>query len=70
MRMLLSWKAIEPRTNHDLDQILLEGEKYLKLVQQIIDELYAHNLLIYPDGKRDIEVNKLPKEIKDVSPLI
>ena len=38
--------------NHDLDQILLEGEEYLKLVQQIIDELYKRNLLIYPDGKR------------------
>jgi hypothetical protein len=50
--MLLSWKAIEPRPNHDLDQILLEGEKYLKLVHQIIDELYVRNLLIYPDGKR------------------
>jgi Cellulase (glycosyl hydrolase family 5)/Glycoside hydrolase family 5 C-terminal domain len=54
IRFLLSWKAIEPRPNRDLDKILPEGEEYLKLVQQIIDELYARNLLILIDFHQDI----------------
>lgn len=54
IRLPLSWKAIEPRPNPDLDQILPEGEEYLKLVQQIVDELYSRNLLVLLDFHQDI----------------
>jgi hypothetical protein len=54
VRFLLSWKAIEPRPNADLDRILPEGEEYLKLVQQIVDELYSHNVLVLFDFHQDI----------------
>ncbi|MGH9978435.1 MAG: cellulase family glycosylhydrolase, partial [Nitrososphaeraceae archaeon] len=54
IRLVLSWKAIEPTPNPDLDRILPEGEEYLRLVLQIIDELYSRNLLVLLDFHQDI----------------
>src|SRR5687768_17071611 len=54
VRFVLSWKAIEPTPNSNLDRILPEGEEYLKLVLQIIDELYSRNLLVLLDFHQDI----------------
>ena len=54
VRFLLSWKALEPWPNPDLDRLLLEGEEYLKLVQQTVDELYSRSLLVLFDFHQDI----------------
>jgi hypothetical protein len=54
VRLVLSWKAIEPTPNPDLDRILPEGEEYLGRVLQIIDELYSRNLLVLLDFHQDI----------------
>jgi Cellulase (glycosyl hydrolase family 5) len=54
VRFLLSWKAIEPRPNPNLEHLLPDGEEYLKLVQQIVDELYSRNLLVLLDFHQDI----------------
>lgn len=54
VRLLLSWKAIEPRPNPDLEKLLPQGEQYLKLVKQVIDELYSRKLLVLLDFHQDI----------------
>ncbi len=54
VRLPLSWKAIEPTPNPNLDKLLPEGEEYLKLVTQIIDELYSRGLLVFVDFHQDI----------------
>jgi cellulase (glycosyl hydrolase family 5)/glycosyl hydrolase family 5 len=55
VRFLLSWKALEPRPNTDLDHRLLpEGEEYLRLVRQIVDELYSRDILVLFDFHQDI----------------
>jgi hypothetical protein len=54
IRLPVSWKAIEPTPNPNLDELLPEGEKYLKLVKQIIDELYSRGLLVFLDFHQDI----------------
>ena len=37
IRLLISWKGIEPTPNPNLNEIMSEGQRYLKLVNQIID---------------------------------
>jgi uncharacterized membrane protein HdeD (DUF308 family) len=54
IRLLVSWKAIEPRPNANLDELLPEGKKYLEYMKQIIDELYARNLYVILDFHQDI----------------
>jgi uncharacterized membrane protein HdeD (DUF308 family) len=54
VRLLVSWKAIEPRPNPDLDELLPEGRKYLTFMKQIIDELYARNLYVVLDFHQDL----------------
>ncbi|MGA7369022.1 MAG: cellulase family glycosylhydrolase [Nitrososphaeraceae archaeon] len=54
VRLPVSWKAIEPRPNPNLEKLLPEGEEYLKLVTQIIDELYSRGLLVFLDFHQDI----------------
>ena len=44
IRLLVSWKAIEPRPNSNLEELLPEGRKYLEYMKVIIDWLYARNL--------------------------
>lgn len=54
VRLLISWKAIEPRPNTNLDELLPEGKQYLTCVKEIIDELHARNLYIFLDFHQDI----------------
>jgi uncharacterized membrane protein HdeD (DUF308 family) len=54
IRLLVSWKAIEPRPNANLDELLPEGKKYLEYIKEIIDELYARNLYVILDFHQDI----------------
>jgi hypothetical protein len=54
VRLLVMWKAIEPRPNPDLDQLLPEGENYLNLVKEIIDMLYSYGLFVIIDFHQDI----------------
>ena len=54
VRLLVMWKAIEPRPNPNLNQLLPEGERYLNLVKEIIDVLYEHGLFVIIDFHQDI----------------
>lgn len=54
IRLLISWKAIEPRPNSNLEELLPEGRKYLEYMKVIIDELYARNLYVILDFHQDI----------------
>lgn len=54
VRLLISWKAIEPRPNSDSAELLPEGRNYLMSVKRIIDELYARNLYVILDFHQDI----------------
>jgi hypothetical protein len=45
---------LEPRPNNDLNRLLPEGEEYLRLVQQIVDELYSRDILVLFDFHQDI----------------
>lgn len=54
IRLLVSWKAIEPRPNSNLEELLPEGRKYLEYMKIIIDELHARNLYVILDFHQDI----------------
>ncbi|MDW0287674.1 MAG: cellulase family glycosylhydrolase [Nitrososphaeraceae archaeon] len=54
VRLLISWKAIEPRPNQNLEELLPEGRKYLEYMKEIIDELHARNLYVILDFHQDI----------------
>jgi uncharacterized membrane protein HdeD (DUF308 family) len=54
IRLLISWKAIEPRPNPNLNEIMSEGREYLTLVTQIIDALYTRDLYVILDFHQDI----------------
>src|SRR5918994_1440997 len=54
VRLLISWKALEPRPNTNVDELLPEGKQYLTCVKEIIDELYARNLYVFLDFHQDI----------------
>lgn len=54
VRLLIMWKAIEPRPNPNLDQLLPDGETYLSLVKEIIDAMYSYDLNVIIDFHQDI----------------
>ena len=54
IRLLISWKAIEPKPNPNLGELMTQGQKYLTLVNQIIDALYRRDLYILLDFHQDI----------------
>jgi hypothetical protein len=54
IRLLISWKAIEPKPNPNLDELMTEGQEYLTLVNQVIDTLYRRDLYIILDFHQDI----------------
>jgi hypothetical protein len=55
VRLLVSWKGIEPSPNPDVDKSLLpEGEQYLRLLRKVIDALYVRNLFVILDFHQDI----------------
>jgi hypothetical protein len=54
IRLLISWKAIEPKPNPNLDELMTEGQEYLTLVNQITDALYRRDLYIILDFHQDI----------------
>src|SRR5215216_2755414 len=54
VRLLISWKAIEPRPNPNPDELLPEGKQYLTCIKEIIDELHARNLYVFLDFHQDI----------------
>jgi hypothetical protein len=54
IRLLISWKAIEPKPNPNLNELMTEGQKYLTLLNQIIDALYRRDLYILLDFHQDI----------------
>jgi len=54
VRLLISWKAIEPRPNPNLEEFLPEGRQYLTYMKEIIDELYTRNIYVILDFHQDI----------------
>lgn len=54
VRLVVQWKAIEPRPNPSLDTLLPEGEQYLNLVRAVIDALYERGLFVIVDFHQDI----------------
>lgn len=54
VRLLISWKAIEPRPNPNLEELLPEGKRYLGFMNEIIDELYKRDLYVLLDFHQDI----------------
>ncbi len=55
VRLLISWKGLEPSPNPDVDKMLLSaGEKYLNLLKKVVDALYARNLFVILDFHQDI----------------
>ena len=54
VRLLISWKALEPRPNQNLEELLPEGRQYLASMKEIIDELYARNIYVILDFHQDI----------------
>ncbi|HKU83788.1 MAG TPA: cellulase family glycosylhydrolase [Candidatus Nitrosocosmicus sp.] len=53
-RLLISWKALEPKPNSNLDDLSGEGKEYLSFLNRIIDELYKRNIYIILDFHQDI----------------
>jgi uncharacterized membrane protein HdeD (DUF308 family) len=54
VRLLVSWKALEPRPNPNLDELLPEGRQYLTYMKEIVDVLYSRNIHIILDFHQDI----------------
>jgi len=54
VRLLISWKALEPRPNPNLNELLSEGKDYLLHIKQIVDELYSRNIYVILDFHQDI----------------
>jgi hypothetical protein len=54
VRLLISWKAIEPRPNPNLEELLPEGRQYLTFIKEIIEALYTRNLYVILDFHQDI----------------
>jgi hypothetical protein len=53
-RLLVSWKALEPKPNPDLNDLSEEGKEYLSFLNRIINELYKRNIYIILDFHQDI----------------
>ena len=53
-RLLVSWKALEPKPNPDLNDLSEEGKDYLSFLNRIINELYKRNIYIILDFHQDI----------------
>lgn len=51
---MISWKAIEPRPNPNLDDLLPEGREYLTRMKEIVDELNSRNIHVILDFHQDI----------------
>jgi endoglycosylceramidase len=54
VRQLLIWKAIEPKPNPNLEELLLEGQEYLKRVSRIMDVLYERGIYVFLDFHQDL----------------
>lgn len=54
VRLLVMWKALEPKPNLKLDQLLPEGVQYLQLVKAVMDALYARGIYTILDFHQDI----------------
>ena len=48
------WKAIEPKPNPNLNQLLPEGEQYLQFIKEILDAIYVYDLFVILDFHQDI----------------
>lgn len=55
VRLLISWKALEPSPNPKIESDLLpEGQQYLSSMNIIINELYLRNIFVILDFHQDI----------------
>lgn len=54
VRLLISWKALEPVPNPNLDQLLPQGKKYLTHIEEIIDELHRRDISVILDFHQDV----------------
>jgi hypothetical protein len=45
VRLLLMWKAIEPKPNPNLEELSPEGQEYLRKMSRIMDVLYERGIL-------------------------
>jgi hypothetical protein len=55
VRLLLIWKAIEPKPNPNLEEELLpEGKQYLRKISKIMDALYERGIYTFLDFHQDL----------------
>jgi Cellulase (glycosyl hydrolase family 5)/Glycoside hydrolase family 5 C-terminal domain len=54
VRLLVSWKAIEPDPNPTPEKLSRKGEIYLGLVGEIIDALYKRDIFVFIDFHQDV----------------
>lgn len=54
VRLLVMWKAIEPRRSKNPEILLPEGKTYLNYVKEIIDILHHHGIFVIIDFHQDI----------------
>jgi aryl-phospho-beta-D-glucosidase BglC (GH1 family) len=54
VRLLLMWKALEPRPNLNAETLLPEGVRYLALIKEVVDALYLRGLFVFLDFHQDI----------------
>jgi len=54
IRLLIMWKALEPKPNPHLEELSPEAKKYLEMIKIIIDELYKRRLFVILDFHQDI----------------
>src|SRR6476659_9760005 len=54
VRLLISWKALEPHPSSNLEELLPEGRKYLTYMKEIVDELYTRKIYSILDFHQDI----------------
>jgi hypothetical protein len=54
VRLLTIWKAIEPRPNPNLGELLPEGQEYLRKLSKIMDALYERGIHVFLDFHQDL----------------
>ena len=54
IRLLLIWKAIEPKPNPNLEELLPEGQEYLRKMSKIMDVLYERGMYVFLDFHQDL----------------
>ncbi len=54
VRLVIMWKALEPQPNPDPEQLSPEGQRYLRLVKEMIELLYSCGMFVILDFHQDL----------------